>query len=151
MDEPAKRPDVAKRNASNAKDLTNQEFGRLTVIERVGQNANGSIWLCKCSCGNTKEIAAKNLNAKKNPTRSCGCIQKELAAQRMSKVGKVKNRMIDMIGKTYDYWTVLESVGFDYQGAIYRVQCKCGTIAIKGGRFLREGRSPSCGCKPKEE
>lgn len=35
--------------------ITNHNFGCLTVIQRQGTNKHGSaLWLCKCVCGNKK-------------------------------------------------------------------------------------------------
>ena len=49
-------------------------FGKLTIIGFDGRNA-----ICKCDCGNTKSIRKTSLTQKKCPTRSCGCIQKQIA------------------------------------------------------------------------
>jgi hypothetical protein len=49
-------------------------FGKLTVISFDGRYA-----ICKCECGNTKSIRKTSLTIKKCPTRSCGCIQKQVA------------------------------------------------------------------------
>ena len=49
-------------------------FGKLTVIDIDGKYA-----ICKCECGNTKSIRKTSLTLKKCPTRSCGCIQKQVA------------------------------------------------------------------------
>ena len=59
-------------------DLTNKRFGKLLVIKRVENNKEGRArWLCKCDCGKPKIITGKRLNAKKDPTRSCGCLASE--------------------------------------------------------------------------
>lgn len=50
------------------------KFGKLTVI-----NFDGRYAVCKCECGNTKSIRKTSLTIKKCPTRSCGCIQKQVA------------------------------------------------------------------------
>ena len=50
------------------------KFGKLTVIGFDGKYA-----VCKCDCGNTKSIRKTSLTLKKYPTKSCGCIQKEVA------------------------------------------------------------------------
>jgi hypothetical protein len=50
------------------------KFGKLTVIGFDGKYA-----ICKCECGNTKSIRKTSLTAKKHPTKSCGCIQKQVA------------------------------------------------------------------------
>lgn len=65
-------------------DLTNKQFGRLTVIKRTGTHTtpNGGktpTWLCICECGNCVEVLGSNL--RKGNTKSCGCLQKEYAHQ----------------------------------------------------------------------
>ena len=60
------------------KDLTNMRFGRLTAIKIVGKNKyNYSEWLCKCDCGNEKITNVSSLL--NGSTKSCGCLQKEMA------------------------------------------------------------------------
>ena len=49
-------------------------FGKLTVI-----GFNGKYAVCKCECGNIKSIRKTSLTSKKCPTKSCGCIQKQIA------------------------------------------------------------------------
>jgi hypothetical protein len=61
------------------KDLTNQVFGRLTVLYPELVNASGSYkWLCQCICGNTKIVLNKSLLYGR--TLSCGCLNKEIIA-----------------------------------------------------------------------
>lgn len=62
-------------------DLSNNRFGRLTVI-KLDTTKNGTRWLCKCDCGNIKSINAYLL--KSNATKSCGCYNKEVARSRMT-------------------------------------------------------------------
>lgn len=62
-------------------ELIGRKFEKLEVI---GQAQRKGYVLCKCDCGNTKEIRATQLTKKKQPTRSCGCIQRE----RASEIGK---------------------------------------------------------------
>ena len=71
-----KRKEILRQSGINRKnDLTNQHFGRLTVIKDSGKRTkNGEIlWECECSCGNVINIATGNLTRKKEPTISCGC------------------------------------------------------------------------------
>lgn len=60
--------------AFKIKDLTNQVYGKLTVIKLAEVRNRNSYWLCSCSCGEIKAISACNLRA---GTQSCGCIFKE--------------------------------------------------------------------------
>lgn len=47
-----------------AENLIGQNFGRLTVIERVpNDKRRHAQWLCKCSCGNEKIVGARHLKS----------------------------------------------------------------------------------------
>lgn len=59
------------------KDLTGQTFGRLTVLERIDKNGR-AYYVCRCSCGNLCEVFHSNLM--QGFSKSCGCLQRELAA-----------------------------------------------------------------------
>lgn len=62
--------------SSKPKDLTNMVFTRLTAIRPVGKNKAGQyIWLCKCECGNEKNVTATSLIER--DTKSCGCLRIE--------------------------------------------------------------------------
>lgn len=64
-------------------------FGRLLVIEPgkiVGRNR---YWICRCDCGNTKEIAYSSLS--KGTSKSCGCLNAELSSARRTTHGKSKS------------------------------------------------------------
>ena len=47
-------------------DMTGEVYGRLTVLERVGNK-----WLCRCECGNTTKPHRRDL--RRGNTKSCGC------------------------------------------------------------------------------
>ena len=73
-------------------DLTGEKFGRLTVIRPSGKNAHGSyMWLCECDCGNTKVLNSYEL--RRGNVRSCGCLNRELARDRMTKHGYSKTKI----------------------------------------------------------
>lgn len=62
---------------NRAKDIIGQRFGRYTVLERAGSDANRSaMWLCRCDCGNNRVIRGKDL--KNGIIVSCGCYHREL-------------------------------------------------------------------------
>jgi hypothetical protein len=42
-------------------------------------------WLCRCSCGNTKEVIGSSL--KNGHSKSCGCLQKDINIKRATKHG----------------------------------------------------------------
>lgn len=68
---------------TRAADLTGNRYGRMTVMARSENTAEGRTqWLCLCDCGNTKVAQAVYL--KRGNTKSCGCLgleQRKAAAQ----------------------------------------------------------------------
>lgn len=60
------------------KDLTGKVFGRLRVLHR-DLTKKRVTWVCECNCGKETSVDAGNLSSGK--IRSCGCFQKECAAQ----------------------------------------------------------------------
>lgn len=67
-------------------DLTGQRFGRLVVVERVENSADGRArWLCRCDCGQSKTVLDEHL--KKGRTKSCGCAKSESSSKRFKKHG----------------------------------------------------------------
>lgn len=67
-------------------DLTGQRFGRLVVVERVENSADGRArWLCRCDCGQSKTVLGEHL--KKGRAKSCGCAKSESSSKRFKKHG----------------------------------------------------------------
>ena len=63
-----------------ALDLSNQTFGRLTVLSFShvkGNNRSNQrrIWNCICSCGQSKQASTNDLRSGR--VKSCGCLHKE--------------------------------------------------------------------------
>lgn len=59
------------------KNLINQKFGRLTVIEFAGfGSSHKTQWKCKCDCG--KEVIVKSNSLITGHTKSCGCLETEV-------------------------------------------------------------------------
>lgn len=75
-------------------DLTKQRFGRLTVLGRVWRlNTDDKFWLCRCDCGNLKIIRNNNLISGR--TKSCGCLNKEVASKRNSTHGMANSKIYE--------------------------------------------------------
>lgn len=62
---------------NQTQDLTGQRFGKLTVLYRDGNIGSFAAWMCECDCGNRKRVRGRSLMI--GMTRSCGCIQREIA------------------------------------------------------------------------
>jgi len=79
------------------KDLTGQRFGRLTVLEciqKATRQGGATKWLCACDCGKTKTIRSVHLI--NGSTKSCGCLQREIAASVNTKHGLKGSRVYDI-------------------------------------------------------
>lgn len=116
-------------------------FEKLTVVEFAGFaiGSNHAYWKCECQCGNAKECRGDHLvNGK---IKSCGCVRRARS-----------NRFIDLAGRTFGRWMVLEYSGRVNRGSNsqWKCECKCGTIRIVRGRELITGGSTSCGCYQRE-
>lgn len=76
---------LKKRLSLRQKDLKNKEFGRLTAL--YSRNINKRYeWLCECKCG--KKVWVKTANLINGHTKSCGCLNREVASQNNSKYFK---------------------------------------------------------------
>ena len=77
-------------------DLTGQRFCRLTVVGRANDYrppgdpfVRFTQWVCDCDCGETGIIVI-GANLRKGHTRSCGCLRREMTADRMRKKEKLE-------------------------------------------------------------
>ena len=85
------------KTANGFNDLTDQRFGRLTVVSREGSDKNRSAtWRCVCECGTGTIVTAGNLRS--GHTLSCGCLAREATSRRMTTHGMRKTR-------THKSWT----------------------------------------------
>lgn len=74
-------------------DLTNQHFGKLTVLKlSPDRNKFGArMWECQCECGNKIKVDTKSL--KSGNTTSCGCINYSIGEKNINDV-LTKNNII---------------------------------------------------------
>ena len=118
-------------------DLTGEVFGKLKVLYRV-PNPSGKkdvYWHCKCDCGNEKDISGNAL--KTGYTKSCGCLNKELASQRT---------LIDLTGEKFGKLTVLYKVTNIGERVKWHCKCDCGKECDVLAYLLTKGFTSSCGC-----
>ena len=106
------------------KDISGQKFGELTAEYYLG----GSIWRCRCSCGEIEDLyVSKLISGKKTCCVKC----------------YTHSSLKDLTGKTFGSWQVKRYVGDLY----WECTCnKCGTTKNVLGYNLRSGHSLSCGC-----
>lgn len=80
--------------------LIKQRFGRLIVLSRQGSIGKKVSWLCLCDCGNKKLVTSYRLQS--GQTKSCGCLQRELARSRHTTHGMTNT-------KIYEVWKHMHS------------------------------------------
>ena len=90
---------------SNIEDLTNLKFGRLTAVKYIGKDKNNKHkWLCKCECGNEKEVLSCHL--KSGAIQSCGCFGKERRRESITKHNlrytRLYNTWLNMKNRCYN-------------------------------------------------
>lgn len=117
------------------KDLTNQKFGKLTVIKDSGQRASngGILWECQCECGNVVNVLGSNLTRKNIHSRTISC-------------GKCYKGE-DLTGQTFNLLQVIGPTDRRVnQKMVWKCQCKCGNITYVHTANLKNGSVKSCGC-----
>lgn len=110
------------------KDLKNQRFGKLLVLERdLEYNKTRCFWKCKCDCGRIKTISSSHLI--NGNSKSCGLCLKD-----------------DLVGKRFNFLQVISKEN----KSNWRCKCDCGEMTVVRGDYLKNGRVKSCGCYQKQ-
>lgn len=118
-------------------DLTNQKFGRLTVLYRYKENTpqNQALWVCQCDCGTVKPIRGSSLRNGK--ATSCGCLTYENAS---------KSNINDLTNKRFGKLTVIEDTKKRIRHrVVWLCQCDCGRQVERLSDTLIQNDSLSCG------
>lgn len=116
--------------------LTNQHFGRLTVLGDVGKRTGRGriLWHCLCECGRVTFVQGDHL--KNGRTKSCGCLNNEKKHERFKDLTNTETENFKVIDRAYSknqrvYWICI---------------CKhCGNHTELQSNQIE--RYSSCGCK----
>lgn len=117
---------------SKFKDLTGQQFGKLTALYRdqsaIGANdTHRTMWHCKCECGREKTIRMDALIGGR--AKSCGMCNNDLTGQKFGRL------------------TALYKNGTDNAGhIIWKCCCDCGNEVDVLATNLIQQYTQSCGC-----
>lgn len=126
-------------------DLKGNIYGRWTVLQYAGRSDsnNSPMWLCRCECGNKKNIHTVGLVS--GSSKSCGCLRSELTSI-LHKERNDRRREV-LIGRKFHKLTVIEVSHIDiHRTAHYRCRCDCGNITVVNGSSLKKNHTKSCGC-----
>lgn len=112
-------PSLKKRGKSvtdKRNDLEGLRYGRLVVIERAEnyispQGQARKRWLCHCDCGNVVVVLARGLIS--GTTRSCGCLQREIARTTFTKHGMWSSRL-------HTIWSSMKSRCYNEKSRSYK-------------------------------
>jgi len=80
-------------------DIIGQKFGRLTVTKDTGLRGKHRYVICACECGNTKEMRWNNLRT--GNSNSCGCLRRELVAEKNTIHGMKKRSNVHPLYSTW--------------------------------------------------
>ena len=73
-------------------EIIGKTFNRLTVLGVAGKDKRGAtLFLCKCSCG--QEATALAYQLRSGRKKSCGCLSRETAKERLTKHGESGSRL----------------------------------------------------------
>lgn len=127
----------------NLIDETGNKYGRLTVIKRDGKSSPTK-WICQCECGNVCSVLGTQL--RNGVTNSCGCLKHD----RIVESNKNRAKKDIKSGDIYGELTILEKVGSNNKGTVWKCQCSCGKIIYKNRIDIKRAKHPSCGCYLKD-
>ncbi len=111
-----------------------KRYGRLVVIKKVDRKEfTSSVYLCRCDCGNMKEVNINKLHT--GHTKSCGCL---------------KHKIRDLTGQRFGRLVVDSFKGRDKNQTLWKCSCDCGNKCVASSHDLLLGCTVSCGCRNKE-
>ncbi len=113
------------------KDISGQRFGKLIAIKPSGKTKKGTVWLCKCDCGNVVTVQQGELHSGR--TQSCGCLRRK-----------------DISGQRFGRLVAIKPSGNTKQGTVWLCKCDCGNVVTVQQGSLHSGKTKSCGCLRKE-
>lgn len=122
---------------SRARNLKGQQFGELTVSERVYITGSDAVyWQCICSCGNECIVSSNRLVSGKKT--HCGCKPRQSV------------RRQDITGQKYRMLTALYPTPARDQkkgSVIWHCRCDCGKEVDISLETLKYSTIVSCGCQ----
>lgn len=92
------------------RDLTGQQFGKLTALEDSGKRQHGGVvWNCLCECGNVHQVVRGSLI--NGLTRSCGCLGRGPTAKESTVQNYVDLKSLEPLCESEDifFWVIVQA------------------------------------------
>ncbi len=117
--------------ANSRKIRPGMQFGRLTAVKETDKKIGASyIWLCKCECGQMKEVSTHSLLD--HHTKSCGCL-------------KGGHNKLDLTGERFGHLVAITDTGLRCgTNCIWLCKCDCGSYRMVSTGKLRSKEVRSC-------
>lgn len=112
-------------------------FYRWTVIGDSFKKNGVYYNRCRCSCGTEKDVQKRLLTSPTSPSKSCGCLQREVASEIKTKIP---------IGSKFSKLTILEDLGINGGRRWVKCSCDCGEVTNSRWDLVQDGNTRSCGC-----
>lgn len=97
-------------------DLVGERYGRLVVTGAGEPRPKKTAWACMCDCGSQLDVITDSLRS--GTTKSCGCLNRELKAERLTTHGMKKHPL-------YTTWLSMrtrcnnpKSISYQWYGAL---------------------------------
>lgn len=143
-------------------DISGQQFGLWTVLQRDTTKQGPPAYICRCACGTERSVDKRALKAGR--TLSCGCRRSTIeSCRRRDKQGKKTadcadcndNQLLsgvsDLTNQRFGRLLVLEPIETgryknDKPIIKWRCKCDCGNETLVLAQPLKKGITISCGC-----
>lgn len=116
-------------------DLTNQEFGHLTVLKLIRKDDNRIFWLCQCDCKNKTQIIVDGYRLKTNNKTHCGCQKQYGKKQSLPVIYRSKKKTCTQCNeiKNYADFYYYKKYNSNHEGYYY-FHPKCKECTKKNSR-----------------
>ncbi len=108
-------------------------FGAWTVLHESSVKRRKKYYLCRCDCGNEREVSEYSLRY--GDSKSCGCRTRKNSVKPVT------------VGDRYGEWTVIGEAEARGRQKYHLCRCSCGTEREVADNALKSSLSWSCGCK----
>lgn len=119
------------------KDLTDQQFGKYTVIERVPTRyGHVAFWRCRCECGTLSDVPGCDLrNGRRQSCCHCN--------------SRTQSNYHDLTGEQFGKWKVIDRIPRSEakHNQIWQCRCECGTTRPLATRTLKQAHETHSGCR----